>query len=218
MGQYLKIMVFADWVEIPSGRVGWNPLGQSWMEQGNPKTGQGGILSERAGWRGKSSGRSVKIQKAGPAPSDERTVCLCVDAMSPRPTGDTARRCSCCLRRGGWSLRRGQPRRAASPWSSGRCRGDRVGEDDLLQGRRLHALRCGTAHDAVAGEGAHAFGACLLHDVGSLGDGAKAVSTMSSTMMTSLPFTSPMICMLSTTLARARVLLQSTSGQPKYLA
>ena len=45
-----------------------------------------------------------------------------------------------------------------------------------------------------------------------------AVSTMSSTMMTSLPFTSPMICMLSTTLARARVLLQSTSGQPKYLA
>lgn len=40
MGQYLKIMVFADWVEIPSGRVGWNPLGQSWMERGDPKTGQ----------------------------------------------------------------------------------------------------------------------------------------------------------------------------------
>ncbi len=33
MGQYLKIMVFADRVEIPSGRVGWNPLKESWMER-----------------------------------------------------------------------------------------------------------------------------------------------------------------------------------------
>lgn len=44
MGQYLKIMVFADRVEIPSGRVGWNPLGQSWMERGIQR--QGRILSE----------------------------------------------------------------------------------------------------------------------------------------------------------------------------
>ena len=41
MGQYLKIMVFADQVEIPSGRVGWNPLRQSWMERGG---------KDRAGW------------------------------------------------------------------------------------------------------------------------------------------------------------------------
>ena len=40
MGQYLKIMVFADRVEIPSGRVGWNPLGQSWMERGIQRQGR----------------------------------------------------------------------------------------------------------------------------------------------------------------------------------
>ena len=40
MGQYLKIMVFADWVEIPSGRVGWNPLRQSWMERGIQRQGR----------------------------------------------------------------------------------------------------------------------------------------------------------------------------------
>ena len=40
MGQYLKIMVFADRVEIPSGRVGWNPLRQSWMERGGQRPGR----------------------------------------------------------------------------------------------------------------------------------------------------------------------------------
>ena len=63
MGQYLKIMVFADRVEIPSGRVGWNPLGQSWMERGVQRQGRVESLSERVGWSGKSSGRGVKIQK-----------------------------------------------------------------------------------------------------------------------------------------------------------
>ena len=45
-----------------------------------------------------------------------------------------------------------------------------------------------------------------------------AVSTISSIITTFLSFTSPMICILETTLARARVLLHNTSGQPKYLA
>lgn len=76
MGQYLKIMVFADRVEIPSGRVGqglsdrvgwsgeskdragWNPLRQTWMERK--------ILRQER----------KNTKKAGPAPSDERTVCL----------------------------------------------------------------------------------------------------------------------------------------------
>lgn len=40
MGQYLKIMVFADRVEIPSGRVGWNPLRESWMERGIQRQGR----------------------------------------------------------------------------------------------------------------------------------------------------------------------------------
>ena len=43
-------------------------------------------------------------------------------------------------------------------------------------------------------------------------------STISSTKITSIPFTSPMICMLSTSLAFLRLLLQSTIGQSKYLA
>ena len=69
MGQYLKIMVFADRVEIPSGRVGWNPLGQSWMERK--------ILRQER----------ENTKKADPAPSDERTVCLlycCYVALSYR--------------------------------------------------------------------------------------------------------------------------------------
>ena len=67
MGQYLKIMVFADWVEIPSGRVGWNPLGQTRMERKI-------LRRERK-----------NTKKAGPAPSDERTVCLlyCCYVASP---------------------------------------------------------------------------------------------------------------------------------------
>ena len=45
-----------------------------------------------------------------------------------------------------------------------------------------------------------------------------AVSTMSSTITTFFPTTSPIICIVSTTLARARVLLHKTSGHPKYFA
>jgi hypothetical protein len=51
--------------------------------------------------------------------------------------------------------------------------------------------------------------------------GAKlvpAVSTMSSTNTTSMPSTSPMICMSATSLAFLRLLLQSTMGQSRYLA
>ena len=67
MGQYLKIMVFADRVEIPSGRVGWNPLRESWMERGIQRQGRWNPLRESWMER-KSSGRGVKIQKkAGPA-------------------------------------------------------------------------------------------------------------------------------------------------------
>lgn len=87
MGQYLKIMVFADRVEIPSGRVGgtlsdrvgwsgeskdragWNPLRESWMERK--------ILRQER----------ENTKKADPAPSDERTVCLlycCYVALSYR--------------------------------------------------------------------------------------------------------------------------------------
>ena len=44
-----------------------------------------------------------------------------------------------------------------------------------------------------------------------------AVSTISSIMTTFLSLTSPIICMLSTTFARALVLLHNTNGQPRYL-
>ena len=45
-----------------------------------------------------------------------------------------------------------------------------------------------------------------------------AVSTMSSTSTTFLSFTSPMIVMLLTTLARALTLLQSTRSQLNFFA
>ena len=45
-----------------------------------------------------------------------------------------------------------------------------------------------------------------------------AVSTMSSTNTTSMPFTSPIICMPATSLAFLRDLLQSTIGQSRNLA
>lgn len=69
MGQYLKIMVFADRVEIPSGRVGWNPLRQSWMERKILRQGRENTKKKQA------------------LPSDERTVYLlycCYVALSYR--------------------------------------------------------------------------------------------------------------------------------------
>lgn len=69
MGQYLKIMVFADRVEIPSGRVGWNPLKESWMERKILRQGRENAKKKQA------------------LPSDERTVCLlycCYVALSYR--------------------------------------------------------------------------------------------------------------------------------------
>ena len=45
-----------------------------------------------------------------------------------------------------------------------------------------------------------------------------AVSTISSTRTTSMPVTSPITSIESTSFARLRVLLQITIGQSKYLA
>ena len=45
-----------------------------------------------------------------------------------------------------------------------------------------------------------------------------AVSTISSIKIMSISFTSPIICISPTTLARLRVLLQSTIGQSRYFA
>ncbi len=53
--------------------------------------------------------------------------------------------------------------------------GDGVGEDNLLELAVLHALAGGAAHDAVAGDGAHAAGTVLDHQVGGLGDGAGGI-------------------------------------------
>src|SRR5699024_8708780 len=44
-----------------------------------------------------------------------------------------------------------------------------------------------------------------------------AVSTISSTRITFLPFTSPIICIEATSLALSLVLLHNTKGTPRYL-
>ena len=46
----------------------------------------------------------------------------------------------------------------------------------------------------------------------------ETLRTMSSTSTTSMPFTSPIICIEATSLAFLRLLLQSTMGQSRYLA
>ena len=56
--------------------------------------------------------------------------------------------------------------------------GDAVGEDHFLDARCLDALFCGAAHESVAGYGSHAPCSVLLHQVGSLGDGAGCVNNV----------------------------------------